>query len=644
MERSLWISWSLLASLALGCAQEPPEQIARRPGQEAEATPHGDSHFVVRPLDPVNTSATPAAGFSAVGPTAVDSHPASEPLPLDPPEWQPSPAPPLAEEPWSPEFELAEPGSDMTPVPSPVDAAFNPLRLEVAPPPVLSRSNPLRAMRATQSFSAAPRMAERSTGETPFPTAEAVAPPTFLAGEAPSEPDSPAASFPQTASPASPAPPAGGAAPADTVPRAVFAPEPAPVDPAASYDTIQVFYGTDRQAIEPPLDNLPERISRFLPAAIGALITLSLCLVAAARRKPAMWVLACCGVLVSLALGYQAASGTLTAVRSADRSGPQYTSGRAIGGEVQLGVCDVTIPRTHQVGELESPSILRLEVKADAARHVVLSKTQRLEDERFYELLRERVAASPRKELFIFVHGFNVSFEDAARRTAQIHTDVKFAGAPIFFSWPAHDKFILTYNADAQNVAWSVSHLKQFLLGVTKNSRAESINLIAHSMGNRALTAALKQLHLELRDQAKLFNQVILAAPDIDADEFRHSIAPALTQTAERITLYASSRDEALAASQLVHRGPRAGDAGRGLVVIAGIDTIDVTAIDTSPWGHSYYGSSDPVLRDLGLLLMQSMAPTQRAWLARAELDGLPYWVFQPATASTARVPSGEPR
>jgi esterase/lipase superfamily enzyme len=305
---------------------------------------------------------------------------------------------------------------------------------------------------------------------------------------------------------------------------------------------------------------------------------------------------------------------------------------------VELGLCEVTIPRSHTVGELEAPSILRMEVRSDASKHVILSKTEPLADERFYELLRERVAASPRKEIFVFVHGFNVTFEDAARRAGQMHHDLKYQGVPVFFSWPAHDKFVLTYTADANNVSWSASHLKQFLLDITHRSDAQAVNLIAHSMGNRALTAALKELHLELRDQSRLFNQVILAAPDIDADEFRHSIAPALAGTANRITLYASSRDEALAASQLVHRGPRAGDAGRGLVVVPGIDTIDVSPIDSSPWGHTYYGSSDPVLRDLGMLITGSTPPEQRTWLAPAELEGQPYWIFQPP-AATARVP-----
>ena len=206
----------------------------------------------------------------------------------------------------------------------------------------------------------------------------------------------------------------------------------------------------------------------------------------------------------------------------------------------------------------------------------------------------------------------------------------------MFFSWPAHDKFVVTYPADENNVAWSAPHLKQFLLEVVKESQAESINLIAHSMGNRALAAALREIELELQDNSRLFNQVILAAPDIDADDFRHNIAPAMQRTAKRLTLYASSRDDALLASQLLHRGPRAGDAGDGLVVVNGIDTIDVTAIDSSPWGHSYYGSSDPVLNDLKAMLMLAIPPSERTWLSPAERNGLTYWIFQPARTAAA--------
>lgn len=404
----------------------------------------------------------------------------------------------------------------------------------------------------------------------------------------------------------------------------------------APFDEVEVFYGTDRQSTERETFEWSAFVARLLPACLSGIMTLALGLVAVARRSFAVALLSVVGVGATAGLGLQASAGALAVVRQSGTEGPHYTGERSTNGRVELGICKVTMPRSHKIGEVESPSITRLEIHPDAWRHVVLQKTQRLLDAEYYQLLRQRTLASPRKELFVFVHGFNVPFDDAARRTAQIHYDLKFEGAPIFFSWPANNKFVLTYGADETNVAWSVPHLKQFLLSIVKESGAQSINLIAHSMGNRALTAALREIDLEVKDQTKLFNQVILAAPDIDAEEFRTKIAPAMQRSARQFTLYASARDDALLASQFVHRGPRAGDAGNGLVVVPGIDTIDVTAIDSSPWGHSYYGSSDPVLNDLRALFSGAIPAKERAWLTPAQNGDLTYWIFQPTRTATA--------
>src|SRR6185436_13757359 len=98
----------------------------------------------------------------------------------------------------------------------------------------------------------------------------------------------------------------------------------------------------------------------------------------------------------------------------------------------------------------------------------------------------------------------------------------------------------------------------------------------------------------------KMFNQVVLAAPDIDATIFKQRIAPAIITKARHITLYASAKDFALFASRHFNSGdPRAGDAGDGLVVVPGVDTIDASAGDCSLLGHLYYADSVPVLFDI---------------------------------------------
>ena len=212
------------------------------------------------------------------------------------------------------------------------------------------------------------------------------------------------------------------------------------------------------------------------------------------------------------------------------------------------------------------------------------------------------------------MHGYNVTFEDAARCTAQIAYDLKFDGAPIFFSWPSQGE-ILQYAVDETNVTWTAPHLMQFLTDVAEQSGAEQIHLIAHSMGNRALTSVLRDLSLTHKSSKPMFDEVVLTAPDIDAEVFINDIAPAVVKTAQRVTLYASSNDEALIMSKKVHGYARAGDSGSQLVVVPGVDTVDVSAVDTSLLGHNYYGDNSSVLADIFELLhgFQTGRPTAMA-------------------------------
>jgi esterase/lipase superfamily enzyme len=310
-------------------------------------------------------------------------------------------------------------------------------------------------------------------------------------------------------------------------------------------------------------------------------------------------------------------------------------------GELEMGTCEVSIPKEHEVGQLESPTVLRLEFRQDPERHVVLLGVQPEAPSKFFGDLRACIDRTARQEAFVFVHGYNVGFEAAVRRTAQIAYDLKFEGAPIVYSWPSQEG-LLSYTVDETNVAWTVPHLKEFLLGVAEKSGAKSVHLVAHSMGNRALTSALRELTMERKTECPRFHEVVLTAPDIDADVFRRDLAPAIVGTADRVTLYASSNDEALIASRTVHGYRRAGESGKMVVVVPGIDTVDVSEIDTSLIGHSYYGSNSTVLADLFELLQGSKSPDQRTWLRSMRLGALKYWKFlrDPGRASPSE---GEP-
>jgi esterase/lipase superfamily enzyme len=294
------------------------------------------------------------------------------------------------------------------------------------------------------------------------------------------------------------------------------------------------------------------------------------------------------------------------------------------GPEVSYGSIFVSIPREHQVGGIEKPSLWRLEFSEDPRKHMMITRQSITDRDDFFADLRASLARGGSEASFVFVHGYNVAFDDAARRTAQITYDLDFHGAPVFYSWPSQAS-LQGYTTDENNVQWSEANLRAFLLDYARNSGAKDIYLIAHSMGNRALTGAVKQLFAEHPELKGRFTEIILTAPDIDADIFKRDIAPALAAGCDKITLYVSDGDKALLASKKVHGYPRAGDSAEGIVVVPGIETVDASGLDTSFLEHSYFAESGTVLQDIRKLVREQLRAAQRG-LQHLSAAGRDYW------------------
>lgn len=309
-----------------------------------------------------------------------------------------------------------------------------------------------------------------------------------------------------------------------------------------------------------------------------------------------------------------------------------FTGQRSDSEDLSLGTCLVSIPKDHRIGKLETASIWRLQLHEDPTKHVTLLNVHPLAEGAFYEKLAACLSRSRKREALVFVHGFNVTFRDAARRTAQLAYDLRLDGAPIFYSWPSRGKLSLAaYRHDANNVRWAAIHLERFLVSIASKAPARTVHLIAHSMGNQALTEALCALSAKLKPiKRPAFREVVLTAPDIDAALFKQ-LARQFKGSAKRITLYASSNDKALVISKkYLGDYPRAGDSGNGIVVIPGVDSIDVSEVSTDLIGHSYFGDNDSVLSDLFYLLAEGKPPAKRFGLIRRTATSGKYWYFQP--------------
>lgn len=294
---------------------------------------------------------------------------------------------------------------------------------------------------------------------------------------------------------------------------------------------------------------------------------------------------------------------------------------------LSYGSCVVSIPAGHKAGNMEMPQIWKGQFKADPTRHMVLLDVQKMDVDRYLAEIRGSVAHAPSRELFVFVHGYNVSFSDAARRTAQMAYDLHFQGAPIFYSWPSQGK-TQDYPADEDSARRTQLHLQAFLLDIAGKTGAENIYLIAHSMGNRPLTEALAAISKTGRRLDGQVKELILAAPDIDATIFKQQIAPFLANAAQGITLYVSDKDKALMASAKVHKDPRAGQA-RSLVVLTGMDTIDASLVDTDFLGHSYFVQNRALLTDMAYIFSNHFRADKRAGLHRISREkSIDYWQF----------------
>lgn len=292
-----------------------------------------------------------------------------------------------------------------------------------------------------------------------------------------------------------------------------------------------------------------------------------------------------------------------------------------------LGRCGVTIPRSHRIGET-APSWWRRIVLGH--KPMSLESVVALEAEDFWTEVRVRTAEAGLEpgDAIVFLHGYNVSFEDAAVRAAQIGADLNIPGATAFFSWPSRAR-AHAYTADEATIEASEKAITAFLEQFVVNSGARRLHLIAHSMGNRGLLRAVDRIAAKAtQSTGKPFGQIILAAPDVDRRTFG-MLAQAYPKVGIRTTLYVSAKDLAVRSSRVVHAADRVGFAPP-VTRQPGIDTVSVSKVDLSFLGHGYFAGCRTVLTDIHQLITSELAPEQRAGMTTVVDEDGSYWELAP--------------
>jgi esterase/lipase superfamily enzyme len=255
-------------------------------------------------------------------------------------------------------------------------------------------------------------------------------------------------------------------------------------------------------------------------------------------------------------------------------------------------------------------------------------------------------------QALIFVHGFNVSFENAVKRAAQIAYDLEFDGPVLLFTWPSRGGdtllssliHVFDYTADSKSAEVSADYLRAFLEDIAKQIGVRKLHVLAHSMGNKVLLDALKDSALKQTLPKLHLGEIILASPDVERARFGQLTA-AIQGLAAKLTLYASRSDKALIASQFFWKSAPAGyvEEGKIPVLANNVESIDITAAGDTFFGlnHDVFATNPQITKDIRTIFERERHPPNargRDFESKVAPQG-EYWVYKLAPAKQAGLP-----
>jgi esterase/lipase superfamily enzyme len=281
---------------------------------------------------------------------------------------------------------------------------------------------------------------------------------------------------------------------------------------------------------------------------------------------------------------------------------------------LKFGICRINVPKNHSTGVIEYSE----SIKANSNNFFKIINAKNVSEETMFQFFK-RTKRTP----LVFVHGFNVRYQDAVLRAAQISYDLKYQGPVILFTWPSGpgDGFLddnlltRTYESNRKSAANSIQLFKELINSFIENDMP--INLVVHSMGHQVVLPALSQMGDEDILEDKPVRELILNAPDFEVNDFKSKIE-ALKNISSRITLYCSFNDKAMSVSSTFNKTSRLGSCAR----FEGVDTINVSSIDNNTFGtgHSYYSSRD-IITDVFQVLL-GLDVEKRLFMKKGETNG----------------------
>lgn len=291
--------------------------------------------------------------------------------------------------------------------------------------------------------------------------------------------------------------------------------------------------------------------------------------------------------------------------RAADQeTGEAFGHDRLRQGETRYARLDVAVPPDREPGDIAFPRPGRA---TNPRTDFVATRQEPYADARtFRSALDRELARQPpgKREVIVYVHGFNTTFAEGTFRLAQLSHDLGLDAALVHYSWPSlgHP---LGYAYDRDSILTARDGF-QDLLDVVAASGADRILITAHSLGGFLTMEVLRQMAIGRGSRAfDKIDSVVLFSPDIDVDLFRAQVR-AIGPLPQPFIIFTSQRDRALRLSAiLTGQRDRLGNIkGAQEVADLQVTVLDTTAFDT---GSGHFNAADsPVL----LAMLGQMANT----------------------------------
>lgn len=218
-------------------------------------------------------------------------------------------------------------------------------------------------------------------------------------------------------------------------------------------------------------------------------------------------------------------------------------------------------------------------------------------------------ASHARRDVLVYVHGFNQSFETAVLDAARLSEGLEFRGDTMLFSWPSKNS-LMNYIYDRESALWSRDALESMLDELIMTPSVGTVHIVAHSMGTMVAVESLRQLYDRRgASVANHFGAIVLASPDIDMDSFTSSVAR-IRSLSPKMTVLTVASDRALGAMRDMAGGvTRVGIADRARLEALGVRVIDASEYAGSGLNHDLFLTNAQVRQAIRGLIASAASP-----------------------------------